>query len=839
MAGINVPQYEIFKIGTKQLKYQKWDLKIEKKLAKQCNEMVALFEAEEFRTIAHILDKPINEIDFSEYLAMIVIDNPRHFNRAVDQKGIKINGVTFRRFVGTTGGLKNHSLLFVRSELLDVLNEYCDCGRKEIEIVPAKFEAYKALYCSASQPICSPNGIVVVPDCVITGLKADVVLIDDSGSSEEPSVSLQKDYPIENTPSDGFSLCTPEYMHRVSEFLGLDYDTSGVCIRAPWLKGMLYPFPIYEFIEECNGGNYMIIDSWGQKKDLRNCEMIVTESCLKLWKSYESAEQYLQCCEKYHHGFSITKISPHQLDDIRELNYQYLQSYDFTDEDIAELCAPTVEYLKQSCCGDYETTKEFLGIKGGAEKGTWQRALYTSEYMMGDPYIIDATHRMIRNKIDQSKIGKLRVHGNYQIVSGDPFALMQNICGLQVTGLLKAGEIYSKYWADQNVEEVVMFRSPMLAHNNIKKQCVVNNDDVNKWYRYMQTIVIVNGFDTTCQALSGMDCDGDLSFTTNNAVLLRRHQEMPAIVCIQRNAVKVIPTEQEIQKTNINGMGNKVGTITNRVTAMFDRQQDFEINSQEWLEIQKRILCGQLFQQDEIDKIKGIIAKPMPPYWYDVTVAKNKDENTEDNYFERTCTFKKPYFMIYVYKDYKQKYNAYQKKCDLLCMNKFGATYEDLRYRTDLDDDQAGIVLRCNEYQPYSTSPSAMNRICWYLEKQFANVQIELKHTSDFDYRIFLYDIPDDDVIKNELKLQMNDYIAAVKKYKDSNAGDYMESVERIVKREQLKDLYKTSCKIICPDDHLRLNLILDLCYGHNGNKQFCWDCIGDLIINRLEELQL
>lgn len=31
MAGINVPQYEIFKIGTDKLKYSKWNLNIDKK----------------------------------------------------------------------------------------------------------------------------------------------------------------------------------------------------------------------------------------------------------------------------------------------------------------------------------------------------------------------------------------------------------------------------------------------------------------------------------------------------------------------------------------------------------------------------------------------------------------------------------------------------------------------------------------------------------------------------------------------------------------------------------------------------------------------------------------
>ncbi len=33
------------------------------------------------------------------------------------------------------------------------------------------------------------------------------------------------------------------------------------------------------------------------------------------------------------------------------------------------------------------------------------------------------------------------------------------------------------------------------------------------------------------------------------------------------------------------------------------------------------------------------------------------------------------------------------------------------------------------------------------------------------------------------------------------------------------------------------MNIILDITYGYK-NRQFCWDCIGDLLIKRLEEME-
>ena len=73
-------------------------------------------------------------------------------------------------------------------------------------------------------------------------------------------------------------------MKRVAESLGIDYVPSGVCLRNAWLKGMMYPFPIEEFAREINGGQYIVNDICGNPKDLRNIEMILTESSLKLWK---------------------------------------------------------------------------------------------------------------------------------------------------------------------------------------------------------------------------------------------------------------------------------------------------------------------------------------------------------------------------------------------------------------------------------------------------------------------------------------------------------------------------------------------------------------------------
>ena len=830
MAGISVPQYEIFKIGTNKLKYSNWNLTISKKEAFKYQELISLFEAQEFRIMANkILNKDIREIDFSKIFMQVVIDKKSDFGRATCKKGVTVNGINYRRFVGTTGGLKNNTLLFCNSQYVDKLNELCECKRnKDISLVPAKYEAYKALTCSASQPICNPNGILVVRDC-ITKYFADVISLDDGIDSDEPLRTIIKDKELENNVSDGFNLCTIEYMQRVGESLGIDYTPSGVCLRNAWLKGMLYPFPIIEFIEKYNNGDFLIEDIWGNIQDIRNCEMIITESSLKLWSAYNSIDEYVNACEECGYGFSVTKISPHILEERRELNYQYLQSYDFTDEDIKELCAPTIQYLKDAMCGDYSSTIKFLGITDNADINSWQRALFTSEYMMGDPYVIDSVHRFIKKKINDAKIGKLFVDGNYQIASGDPFALMQSICGLEVTGLLKAGECYSKFWIDKNENEIVLFRSPMTSHNNIRMCQVNSSEECQYWYQYMDTIMIINGWDSFCMAENGEDWDSDLNFSTNNSVLKRRYKFLPAIECVQRNTSKIVITEKEVLKTNKNGMGNQVGTITNYVTSMMEVQSHFEKCSKEYKELEYRIECGQLYQQNELDKIKGIVAKPMPSNWYNMGAC------ADDRYKQSICAYRKPYFMIYIYDEIKRDYKKYIKESNDKCKLIYNCSIQDLYdNKNSLSDEQKEFLFWYEFKMPVGTGECSMNKICRYIESQLDGYKSQLHRNSTFDYNELKVKRRCTEEHRQALRELEQEYRECVREYKAQKHFDKGESNKD--RKFLYKKFHEEAIKI-CPNDDERLNIILDITYGYNGNKQFCWDTIGDLICKRLEEM--
>ena len=236
MAGIKVKQHKIFKIGTTHLKKNKWNLKLTDKEAFSLDEEIKLFDSQLFRIAKKIIDednelvylKKGDKVDWTRCFVSIVVEKDRDFKIAC--RGFKLNEERFERLVGTTGGLKNNSIIFANSKIIKRLNKKMESVNIKNKMVPAKYEAYKALTLSSSFPIPDPKGILVVSDA-ITKYKDNIIHIDDKNDDIEPSVTEINDIELENNATDGFNLCTIEYMKVVCESLGIDYISGGVCLR--------------------------------------------------------------------------------------------------------------------------------------------------------------------------------------------------------------------------------------------------------------------------------------------------------------------------------------------------------------------------------------------------------------------------------------------------------------------------------------------------------------------------------------------------------------------------------------------------------------------------------
>lgn len=480
-----------------------------KELRHQISEIRKLPHSAQNRHKIDDIYKKIDEIQYVHDYVNVIMDKNSDMIRAC--KGFEINGIKYTRLLGTSGGVKNSTIIFVNERLAPELRRRIDNGRNmSVPMIPAKFEAYRALTCSGSIPVSMPHGILVVDDCV-TRFKEDIIMLNDE-DSDEPVMTEIDGFDVELTESDGYGLMLPSLAERWSQELQLSYVASGMNTRLSFEKGMVFTFDFIDFAEKVAGGKHIVKDVWGHDVDITQVELILTASMLKLWNSYDSIEHYLKCCEENHYTFGITKTCDKELDYFRSLNYQFIQSYDLTDEQIVELAKPTADEVEDVLIGDYRVAMAYLGkvdpLAFNQKRPCipdMQSWLAVEPKLYDDPFVKKRLMNMLSKTVTDAKIGVLSVHGNYSILCGDPYALCQSVFGLPVTGLLKAGQLYNKYWIDEGAEYVACFRAPMSCHNNIRRMQVANSEEMVYWYRHMTTCTMMNAWDTTTQALNGAD----------------------------------------------------------------------------------------------------------------------------------------------------------------------------------------------------------------------------------------------------------------------------------------------------------------------------------------------
>lgn len=551
------------------------------------------------RAIKRLYDE-LDRLQFKPDYMCLIIDKDKDYYRAC--RGFSINGIRYKRLLGTNGGIKDSTVVFVSERLSTELNRRIENGRNpDKELVVAKLEAYKALTCSASTPVSFPKGILVVNDAE-TEFLSDIIYLTDEGDGE-PLIEERKRQPINMDASDGFGIMLPSLAERWSKELGLDYVISGGNTRFSFEKGMVFTFDFVDFADKV-AKKYVVKDAWGDSVDVRDVEIILTTSMVKLWDSYNSCEQYITTSINNGYTFGIAKTCPKELEKERNLNYQFIQSYNLDDKDIDELIAPTMNEIKDVLHGDWRKTILFLkGIGINRDNidhldDDFAKAIMVDDRMIDDPFVQNSIYQLIRHRITKAKVGVLKVHGNYSMVSGDPYLLCQSIFGIEKTGLLKAGEIYNKYWADYGADKLACYRAPMTCHNNIRMVHPISNIDTRYWYQYMQTCTIFNSWDTAAAALNGCDFDGDLVMLTDNPVLVNKFKPLPALMCAQRRAAKKVPEEDDFVRSNIESFGNDIGQTTNWITSMFEVRSKYPKHSKEYEILAYRIRCGQLYQQN-------------------------------------------------------------------------------------------------------------------------------------------------------------------------------------------------------------------------------------------------
>lgn len=806
------------------------------------------------------------DLQFKKDYLCVIMDRKSDYDRA--NQGFKVNGILYKRLICTTNGVKTSTVVYAadrdviyNGEAVNIHSELkrrIENGRNtEIRLSPAKYGAYESLAASASIPVSwprssdskIPGGVIVVKDCIVH-FNTDYIEIDDSDPTQEPKVTEKHGEDFENNLSDGCSMMLPHLSKRWNGELNgdLEHTMSGCNMRCAFTKGMALTFDFVRFAEEIIGASeehpekYLIKDYWGDMRDVRDADLILTESQLKLCGSYSSWEDYYWKCIKNKYTLRVTKTSEEENDDVRQLNYQFIQSLNLTDEDIDELVSPTVNEIKDIMALDPNKSIAYLCGKGLNDKNIMSaeniaKALMIDKNAINDPYIRSKIKKMINRRIKDAKIGVLDLHGNFQILSGDLYALCEHMFGLEPKGLLDAGEIYSRYWYDEGVNRVLCFRAPMSNAHSIVAQNICYKEKALDWFGYIDTCIVVNGWDTMPAALNGFDFDGDLLFTTNNAPLMRRQTNLLALNCVQTQTPKKVIKEEDIIASNKSGFGSKIGSITNKITAMTSLMANYEPGSLEYETLRYRTQCGQALQQREIDKVKGILPIPMPKEWHNYVSNIIKEDDSAEiqqqkSFNQKICAHKKPYFFMYNYDSERINYKKFIEEVNSKSVSLYGLSFEDMLKTDNLDENINRFAQYCLVKCPIDMSPSTMNRICWRIEKEFGeNFSCE---DNEFDYGIYKSKNEIQKTSYIEIKSACEKYLTGLKTLNGRKVNSNEERKMLLEDKDRLLETFVEDISSICPNSESLCDILLDICYGDKISKSIVWDVCGDQIIQNM-----
>lgn len=528
----------MFKFDTDRIKRAKYNINIDLRAARLSGEIIAAGDNQVFRTIRRITGKDIQfeKIDslFSERKAIkrrtsseknierlkelnTLIDNALFVPECIsvvtvskkDYKKLNntdffVNGKKFVRLLCSAGNARRNTTIFVDADIEVELKRILNCGRKDIPLVDAKYNAYFALAMSATYQV-SEARIAVVDDCITrrTELVDWITEMDGEDSVE----TCEKE--LEFNLFDGMGVCSVGQSIRWAEDLDVDYIPSAFCIRNAFMKGMVCTFDIYRFAKEV-AKKYKFKDLYGNIIDIRNVDMIITKSQLKLWNAYESCEDYVNKTREYGFDFGISRVTPKNDKTTTTLNYQFIQATNQNKDSVPELCKKTVdwfdgllggskEYLKlymfgKTCNGSIESAAELYS----STDDVISKAILLNDDLIDDPYIKRHIYRSINKKIKDSYLGKLIVDGNFQVVLSDPYALMEHVFGMSVNGLLSRDMYYSSYWNNRNIESIVGMRAPLTWRSEVNKMALTCSEKTRDWYRYITSGIILNVHGNDC-----------------------------------------------------------------------------------------------------------------------------------------------------------------------------------------------------------------------------------------------------------------------------------------------------------------------------------------------------
>jgi hypothetical protein len=319
--------------------------------------------------------------------------------------------------------------------------------------------------------------------------------------------------------------------------------------------------------------------------------------------------------------------------------------------------------------------------------------------------------------------------------------------------------------------------------------------------------------------------------------LLEAFEYKTTLMCEQESSVKKVPTEEDYVKSDINGFGDSIGSVTNKATNMISLREQFDPNSEEYKRLTYRISTMMNYQQNAIDRIKGVVARPVPKEWLDSRMFQIKEDDDESTILDKQINASiaaevKPWFFIYRYSHLKTELDKYIKAVKSNCKIRFGKSLDELYAYEHKSEEEQLFIYNYEKYMPISRAPGTMNRICWRIEDEFQTM--DMLPEVDFDYTILKSDVKYTEEDYHAIKALYDEYNDSMQLFLKGVKKNDSQKEERDAFVVQMIEEFSNACYSVCPDGEVLANIIVDVCYTTSKNKSFAWEVAGEEIFNNV-----
>ena len=684
------------------------------------------------------------------------------------KQGFIYNGEEYTCFTASAGQIRLKKTVFIKKSVLDNIENRITCGLTIDKINEKggmnvnKYLAYLAL-CNSATDIWSGFNIrkAIVVDDFETMVEAHVDVIDD----KDYSISREhKAIPIPHMDGCGIKL----------------YGKTSM-VRLPYIKGLLGKFDYIKFIKE-KGCSPIVTDIYGKQYDIikDDIQYIFTKSQFKMWKYYDSWEEYQNNFEVF--GCEACICNEEELDiPDAKINYQMLQTlFDMKTGEIEKICEKSMSEINE-LGRNKDVMLDVLGVNG-SNKNYMQQALSIYPELLNDPYNREIMKDTKASLVKNAKAGKLKVNGKFTFILPDLYAFCEWLfLGIETPqGLLQDGEVYCNLYKDK--EKLDCLRSPHLFIEHAVRNNVANNkeryDQLKDWF--CTKSLYTSTHDVISRILQ-FDVDGDKSLVLADETIIgvaEREIKEYDIVPLYYNMSKA-PAMLIDKNTIYDGLisaykSGNIGLYSNNISIILNSSDMVSNNKERRMKALNTIKLLCMENNFVIDSAKTLYVPTRP----------NKEKELITSY----TNHKLPYFFVYA----KDKLEKQVEPQNNSAMNKIGNAIKDTRmYFADLGLQKPDYRLLMSDFK-FKSNRNQQAIIDMYDEINaksrfyFIDKEFEIKELNN---KIYLYDCI----------------------------------------RKEFEDKYENLDLIV--------NTLVETLYEKrkSSTKKLLWDCFGDIIVRNLE----